>query len=278
MGAVSKRDVVANAVYNFRRKCSRSHWNGTEFRVDLKIPELNGNREAVYGERGVLRQIPMLYTHQDELTYDDLMAISSLMFTENAASESAIAFCGKKQIKRLMTLVNSATIFKDVSTVEVDQFGIRVRKWQDNFGEIKFVHEETLDDLGYENYMAVLDLRNAVRYYKRNEKDIDQDMSKSGESREAMVYNKSVIDCIALKGFNAVLVCPTSEASKAGNLGGIEANIIPVAHLPMEVELTADAKTKKYYLTADTSGFVKGTIVEWDAEQKDWKEFEGIVK
>ena len=275
-----KADVLSNAMYNFRRKCARTHWLGRKNRIDVKVKELSGNREAVYQEEGVLRQIPMLYTHGDNLTDDDMMAITSLQFTDNSASDSATAFCGKRAMKRVMKLVNSASHFKDVTKVEVNEYGIKVRKWLDNFGEIEFVYDPTLDDINYQDFMVVVDLRNAVRYYKRNEKDIQQDMSKSGESREATAYNKSIIDCVCLKGYNAVLVCPSAAALKASKLGGIEASFESVAALPSGDDLTAAAKAKKYYLTADDvdAGFLKGSIVEWDEDLGDWKEFEGLVR
>ena len=272
------KDVLANAMFNFRRKCARSHWLGKMGRTDVKVKELNGNREAVYFEEGILRQIPMLYTHNDSLTDDDMMAITSLQFTENSASDSATVFCGKRQMKRIMKLVNSATHFKDVSKVEVNRYGIKVRNWTDNFGALEFVYDPTLDDIRYEDFMVVVDLKNAVRYYKRNEKDIKQDMKKSGESREAVAHNKSIIDCVCLKGYNAVLVCPNSMALKAANLGGIQAEFTSVSALPSSP--TAAQKAVKYFLTADDTdnGFLKGTIVEWDYDLEDWKEFEGLVR
>ena len=272
------KDVLANAMFNFRRKCARSHWLGKMGRLDVKVKELNGNREAVYFEEGILRQIPMLYTHNDSLTDDDMMAITSLQFTENSASDSATVFCGKRQMKRIMKLVNSATHFKDVSKVEVNRYGIKVRNWTDNFGQLEFVYDPTLDDIRYEDFMVVVDLKNAVRYYKRNEKDIKQDMKKSGESREAVAHNKSIIDCVCLKGYNAVLVCPNSLALKAANLGGIQAQFESVSALPSDPD--ASEKAIKYFLTADDSdnGFLKGTIVEWDYDLEDWKEFEGLVR
>lgn len=275
-----KNDVLANAMYNFRRKCARTHWIGKEGRIDVKVAELNNAREADYKERGILRQIPMLYTHNSQLVDDDMMAITSLMFTDNSASESATAFCGKKEMKRIMSLVNSATHFKDVSKVEVNRYGIKVRNWVDNFGSIEFIYDPTLDDIRYENFMVVVDLKNAVRYYKRNEKTITQDMKQTGESREATAHSKSIIDCVCLKGYNAVLVCPNENALQASKLGGIIANFESTAALPSGADLTSAAKAKKYYLTADDSsnGFLKGTIVEWDEEIGDWKEFEGLVR
>ncbi len=272
------KDVLASAMFNFRRKCARTHWLGKMKRTDVKVKELGGNREACYESEGILRQIPMLYTHGDQLTDDDMMAITSLMFTDNSATDSAVAFCGKREMKRIMKLVNSATHFKDVSKVEVNDYGIKVRKWTDNFGSLEFIYDPTLDDIRYQDFMVIVDLENAVRYYKRNEKDIKQDMSKSGESREATAHNKSIIDCVCLKGYNAVLVCPSTFALKASKLGGIEATFESVASLPTSP--TAAEKAKRYYLTADdtASGFQKGTVVEWSEDIDDWKEFEGLVR
>ena len=272
------KDVLASAMFNFRRKCARTHWLGKMKRTDVKVKELGGNREACYESEGILRQIPMLYTHGDALTDDDMMAITSLMFTDNSATDSAVAFCGKREMKRIMKLVNSATHFKDVSKVEVNDYGIKVRKWTDNFGSLEFIYDPTLDDIRYQDFMVIVDLENAVRYYKRNEKDIKQDMSKSGESREATAHNKSIIDCVCLKGYNALIACPSSVALNASKLGGIEASFESVAALPTSP--TAADKAKRYYLTADdtASGFLKGTVVEWSDDLDDWKEFEGLVR
>lgn len=272
------KDVLANAMYNFRRKCARTHWLGKMGRNDVKVKELGGNREAVYRSEGILRQIPMLYTHGENLVDDDMMAITSLMFTDNSATDSAVAFCGKREMKRIMKLVNSATHFKDVSKVEVNEYGIKVRRWADNFGTLDFIYDPTLDDIRYQDFMVIVDLQNAVRYYKRNEKDIKQDMSKTGESREATAHIKSIIDCVCLKGYNALIACPSSVALNASKLGGIEASFESVASLPTSP--TAADKAKRYYLTADdtTSGFLKGTVVEWSDDLEDWKEFEGLVR
>ena len=68
------RQVLASAEYNFKRECARSHWNGTMGRTDVFVPE-TGGREAVYFENGVLRQVNMLYTHGENLTDDDLLAV-----------------------------------------------------------------------------------------------------------------------------------------------------------------------------------------------------------
>ena len=272
------QQVLDAAAYNFKRKCARSHWNGTMGAKDVIVPETG--RERVYMENGLLRQVNMLYTHGSELTDADLLASTTLMFTDNAMSEDATVFCGKKAMKRFITLVNSADKYKDVGKVEVNNYGIRVRNYSDNFGSLEFVWDRTLDDLGYEEYMVVLDLKNATRYYMKNEYKTTRDMSKTGEAREAKEHNLCRIDCVALNGFNSILVCPSSVATDAANTGGIQAEFHSVSALPTGSALTPTAKTYRYYLTADdtTAGFSKGDVVEWSTDFDGWVPFEGLIR
>lgn len=271
------QQVLDNAAYNFKRKCARSHWDGTMASKDI-VNNKTG-RERVYMENGLLRQVNMLYTHGADLTDDDLLAITTLMFTDNAMSEDATVFCGKKAMKRFIRLVNSAEKYKDVGKVEVNSYGIRVRNYSDNFGSLEFVWDRTLDDLGYEEYMVCLDLRNATRYYMKNEEKKSRDL-KVSDGREAWEHNLSRIDCVALNGFNSILICPSSIALSAKNTGGIQAEFVSVAALPTGEDLTADAKTKRYYLTADdsTAGFSKGDVVEWSTDFDGWVNYEGLIR
>lgn len=261
------KDIKQNTIYNFKRKCARSHWLSTPGRFDVKVKELNNSREADYMETGILHQIPMLYTHDEGLKDDDLIAVSSLMFTDYAVSERATAFCGKREIRRIMKLVNGAQHFKDVAKVQVNEYGIKVRKWIDNFGEIEFIYDPTLDDIGYSDFMVVLDLDNAVRYYKVNDKETTRDMKKTGEAREAQEFNICRTDCVALRGYNAVLVCPASAVSKASGLKGIMANAVTVENIS-----GATDKTKIYYISGESR------LVQWDAEFATWVDFEGKLQ
>ena len=276
----TKKDILANAEYNFKRECARSHWAGTMAREDVYV-EATGNRESVYFEEGILRQLNMLYTTSgNELTDDDLLAISTLQFTDNSMSDDATVFCGKKAMQRLIRLVNSAEKYKDVGKVEVNDYGIKVRNYRDNFGSLEFVYDPTLNDVGYEEAMVVVDLRHATRPYIFDKKNTTRDMSKTGEAREAKEYNICKYDCVALNGFNSMLILPASAALKAANLGGIQAEFTSVAALPTGSALNATAKTKKYYLTADdaTAGFSKGEIVEWSTALDGWVKFQGVAR
>lgn len=276
----TKQKILANAEYNFKRECARSHWNGTKARVDVFVPE-TGNRESVYFENGILRQLNMLYTLSGNvLTDDDLLVMSTLQFTDNSQSDEATVFCGKKAMQRLIKLVNSADKYKDVGRVEVNDYGIKVRNYRDNFGSFEFVYDPTLNDIGYEEAMIVVDLRHATRPYMVNKKTTTRDMSKTAEAREAKEYNLCKYDCVALNGFNSMLVLPANAALTQANLGGIVASFQSVSALPTGSALTAAAKLLKYYLTADdaVAGFKKADIVEWDTDLNTWVKFQGIVR
>lgn len=268
------KDTLKSAKENFKRKCARSHWNSTSGRTQVHVEGLNGRQDVLF-EKGIIRQVPMLYTHGDELDADDFMAMTTLMFTTNASNDHAYAFCGKKEMARVARYANKiAETRRDIAKVEVNRFGIKVRFYEDNFGTLEFIWAQTLDDLGYENYMFILDLENAERPYIVDDKQTSRDLSKTSEALEAKEYNLVRIDCIDLKGHNAVAVCPSSIIAGGSNLGGIELEFVKLGTAPTE----DTDKSKRYYLTASVGGFEEGTVIEWDAELQQWKEFEGVVK
>lgn len=205
-------DVLHNGLYNFKRKVARTHWVGKKKRIDVRVKELNGNVESIYFEDGVLRQITKRYTWTN-FDFDDFIALTKLQFNKNSETNEAVIFCGSEALTNIIKLANNVNTYKRLEFEEVKEMGIIVRKWKDNFGSLDIVYDPTLDDLHLENYMVVLDIKNAVRYYKRNEKQTVQDMKKTGESREAEVTMISMIDCICLKGYNAIIACPASDVA-----------------------------------------------------------------
>ena len=250
------------------------------FKKQVWVEEVNG-REDVYFENGIIRQLNMLYTLSgNELTDDDLLAITTLQFTENSMSDEATVFCGKKAMQRLIRLVNSADKYKDVGKVEVNDYGIKVRNYRDNFGSLEFVYDPTLNDIGFDEAMVVVDLKHATRPYIVSDKRTSRDMSKTGEAREAKEYNLVREDCVALNGFNSMLIVPSSMVLSSANLGGIQGSFVSVSALPTGSALTAAAKLLKYYLTADdtTANFKAGDVVEWDTDLNGWVKFQGLVR
>jgi len=281
----NKNKVLRNMETNFKRKCARSHWAGTGKRVDVWVPEING-REAAYTETGVIRQIPMLYTYGAEFGDDDLLAISTLMFTNNSVSDEADVACGKKALQRLIKFINSTEKYRDIGKVDVSDYGIIVRRYRDNFGTLNFYWDQQLDDLGYDEYMFAIDWTHADRPYKVSDKTSTRDMSKTGEAREAKEYNLCRIDCVRLNGFNAVMIVPSSVALDAANIGGIQAEFVPAATLTAgqnDNNGNVISTSKKYYVTADIAasttceGFEAGDVAEYDSELGMWVHFEGLM-
>jgi hypothetical protein len=238
-------------------------------RIKVKAPN-NLGEQYVYFEQGVLRQIPMFYPYADgKLDFADLNAIAKMQFAKYSANNEARVYCGKNAIERLLNI--DMSIHKEVTFEDVTEAGMTIRKWKNNFGTLEFVHNPTLDDIGYEDFFVVLDIKNAVRYVKRAERTDKQDMKKgTGEVQEAQREIFSMIDCIALKGYNAILVGPSEAMGMVAGLAAIN-NVYSTADAlpgsPKEGDIIL--------LTADADTFKAGTIVTY--KDGKWVEFEGEI-
>jgi hypothetical protein len=92
----------------------------------------------------------------------------------------------------------------------------------------------------------------------------------TGEVQEAQREIFSMIDCIALKGYNAILVGPSEKM-------GMIASLMAANNLyTTSATLAQDAKEGTVVLlTADANGFAAGTIVV--KKNGTWVEFEGEI-
>ena len=267
------RDVLHNGLYNFKRKCARTHWLGRQGRLDVKVKELNGNREATYFERGILRQIPNVLPYNGKaFSLDDFMAMTRMQFAKNSENNYAVAFCGLNAHQRIQAFAYNTSVHNgSIKFEEVTEMGINVSRWHDSLGTLEIVYDPTLDDIGREDDIAIIDIQNAVRYYKRNEKQEKQDMKTSGEHREAERTIISMIDCIGLKGYNAVLVTPASKLADALKLGGVSNIIEPIG---ADVNSTTGLdQSKMYYLGHAVGSFPAGVIIKYNGSA--WVEFDG---
>ena len=96
------KDVVGNGIYNHKRKCARSHWLGRKYMTNVKVSDAKIGQEPVYFEKGILRQINMSYTHEgDAIQWNDLIALSQMQHTDNAANTNSVALCGKNAVQKL---------------------------------------------------------------------------------------------------------------------------------------------------------------------------------
>lgn len=262
-----EKDIRNNALFNFKRRNARTHWLGVEKRIKVKVPNLG--EQFVYFERGLLRQIPMFYPYADgQMQFADLNAIAKMQFAKYSANNEARVYCGKNAIEQLLNI--DMTIHKEIKFEDVTEAGMTIRKWKNNFGTLEFVHDPTLDDIGYEDFFVVVDIKNAVRYVKRDQRTDKQDMKKgTGEVQEAQREIFSMIDCIALKGYNAILVGPATKMGMVAGLGSVEHFYTTASTLP------AGSEGQVVLLEADDKGFKAGTIVTF--KKGEWVEYEGGI-
>ena len=265
-------DIIDNGLYNHKRKAARSHWLGVQYMTQIKVKDAKIGTEPVYFERGILRQLNMAYTYAGaDLQWTDLIAINKMMFTDNAANMSAVALVGKNMMEKLLQLVVRETqVNKNLRFEKVEEMGVTIHKWHDGFGTIEFIYDPTLNDIGYEDYMVVLDCENAVHYYKKIEAETKQDLKKTGEAREAQRRVLQTIDCVGLKGYNSILVGPSHDAKKMKALG-IDLSARSATEFPVK-----PADNTVVYLTQAYEGFEKG-LYQYNAATDTWSEYAGVV-
>lgn len=235
--------------------------------------------EAVYQAEGIVRQIKMHYAYEKgKLTAPDLNAIAKMMFTNNAANNKARVYCGKDYLEALMNI--DFTVHKEIKFEVVDEGGITINGWRNNFGSLHFVHLPILDLVGMEEYALVVDIWNANRYVKEGEvtATIDMKQGAGGDNRQATreVYMRT--DCICLKGYNAILVGPSDKIT------GIMANFSNITTQFQSASTIESVANPTHgtilYLTADDRGYKAGSLLEFDlyaGENGEWKPFNGIL-
>lgn len=264
-------DVKSEALYNFRRKAARTAWAGVACKTTVVDPKMG--EELTYSSEGILYQLTMLLGAPNEYDLKLLTAISMLMFTENASGNSARAYCGKNAIKRILHLKEVKT-YKELGFESYNELGIEVHAYKDNFGKVEFVYDPTLDDLGYADFMVVVDIKNARRYVHTDNKEYTIDMKKgAGENREAERNVTIQADAIALKGYNSLLVGP-SDMLESMNVADAATNVELVSVVP---ENPSDGQL--IFLTAADAelSLEADKAYRWDAATGKWVAYTGAV-
>lgn len=266
-----KEDVKGEALYNFRRKASRSAWISAPSKFLVNDPKMG--EEYVYTQEGVLRQVTMLMGAADEFDMKLLTAINMFMYTENASGNVGRAYCGKNFIKRLLHMKEIKT-YKELGFESYTELGIEVHAYKDNFGKTEFVYDPTLDDLGYADFACVVDIKNARRYIETESKEYTVDMKKgAGENREAERNVTIMADAIALKGYNSLLIGPSSMLEDM-NVADAATNVELVSVVP---ENPSDGQL--IFLTAVDAdlSLEADKAYRWDASTGKWVSYTGAV-
>lgn len=296
-----EKDLRKHAIYNFRRKAERTLWIGAASKTKNFINDKMG-WEDVYTSEGILPQILNKFALSgDTITFADLIDMCRIQFGKNSVRDVAEAYCGMGFMTRLMNIDFEKT--GDVSViVERDTYGIMVSKFQCSFGTLLFKKTPALDDLGYTDCCAIVDMEDAVRYVKVDNQSVNVDMKKgggpNGEVREASRDIFIEADALCLRGYNSMLVGPAeiiyNFKSVHDNIEGISVftatmatngkNLNPTASGDEDsifyngaVDLPYDGDI--WYLEGNDSfsHFTAGTLVKYNASKGGWDKYSGSI-
>ena len=201
----------------------------------------------------------------DALTPQDFNAIARMQFTRFSKNNHAVAFCGAGFLERMQNMDVQKVQTVSTKSVEITG-GLIVKRWDSIFGNIDFVYDPIFTELGFSDYAFICDIKELTRYVKREQKESTLDMEKTSDAREAKREMVSIIDCVATRGFNNILVGPSTEVGKARTLGAMETIITSVDELPK------DAKDGDVVFLTTTNA-----LLEWDAAKGEWKDYTGAL-
>lgn len=265
-------DVKANAIRNYNMRAERTYMLGAGGRISVT----NGDQsvEDAYSSKGIIWQITNAFSiERGHITVANLIAISKLQHTAFSQNEHSFAFCGKNFMEWLLNL-DMGDNKRIINMSDVKELDINFKRLQTTFGITDFTYSEGLDAIGMEDACIVLDLEGATRYVKIGEKEFTNDMSKgAGEIRDAKREIHYEADCIALRGYNSIIVGPSDIIFSMPESDSRTA-IVSAAKLPdSPTEGTIVALTEDY--TKDETTYEAGTV--WKYSGSAWVEFKGYT-
>ena len=262
-------DVRADAIDKYKLRAERNYWMGNKKRFSMQMQD--GSIEDVYKSDGILNQVTYSYAIGDEYTLNDLIALSMLQFTSFSEHDHAFVFCGKNAAARLLNVNPGTNRHIEIAIEKMAGLDIEFHRFKDTFGTFDFCYCQTLDLLGLQDCMVVLDLEGATRYIKIGEKEQTNDLSKGQGARAAKRWIHYEADAIALRGYNSIIVGP---AEKIYNLPANENRSAVVS--AMELPATATTGTLvalKANFNDGTTDYVGGKVYEKTAN--GWEEWAG---
>lgn len=264
---ITVNDLKADAIMKYNLRAERSYWLGTKRR--FKVLTEDGAVEDVYIAEGILPQLTNAYAIGEVQEWADWIALSKLQFTDFAENNHAYVFAGKNFIENMEKM----KIVKDGKNdiINHDEFDLTFKRIKDTFGTFDVVWDQTLDLMHMEDFAVIVDLKASRRYVRVANKERTNDMSKgAGAIRDAKRWVHEEADCIALRGYNSVLVGPEEKISKLGMT--TLRTIISAAKLPdtpakgMKVALTED-------YTASDVQYDKGSVYYYNGTK--WEVYKG---
>ena len=264
---ITVKDLKADAIMKYNLRAERSYWLGVKRR--FKVLTEDGAVEDVYIAEGILPQLTNAYAIGEVQQWSDWIALSKLQFTDFAENNHAYVFAGKNFIERMEKMKIEKDGKNDI--INHDEFDLTFKRIKDTFGTFDVVWDQTLDLMHMEDFAVIIDLKASRRYVRVANKERTNDMSKgAGAIRDAKRWIHEEADCIALRGYNSVLVGPEDKISKLG-MSTLQ-TIISAPKFPetpsngMKVALTED------YTSGDVQ-YDKGTVYYYNGTK--WELYKG---
>ena len=163
---------------------------------------------------------------------------------------------------------------------DVKELDIDFKRLKTTFGTTDFTWDQGLDAIGMDEVCVVLDLEGATRYVKIGEKEFTNDMSKgAGEIRDAKREIHYEADCIALRGYNSVIVGPSDVIFSLPDTAS-RTSVVSAAQLPSSpADGTIVALTEDYTVPGEDDDpdttYRAGTV--WKYENSEWVEYTGYT-
>ncbi len=269
-------DVKANAIRNYNLRAERTYWLGAKTRIQV----INGDQsvEDAYGSKGILWQITNSFCiERGNVTIGDLIAISKLQHTTFSQSSHSYAFCGSTFMQWLLN-INMGQNQRIIKMEDVRELDIDFKRLKTTFGTTDFTWDQGLDAIGMEEACVVLDLEGATRYIKMGEKEFTNDMSKgAGEIRDAKREIHYEADCIALRGFNSILVGPESVVYNLPDASS-RTNVVSAPKLPSNpANGVIIALTEDYTVPGSDPATTYKAGSVWQYVTNAWQEYTGYT-
>lgn len=241
------RDMI---LFKFRKDCTRT----LLLSAPSKFMKENAKTGVEYGytQNGILRQLRLAYQLSDgQMEFSDLIGITAMLFGTYDTPNEMTAYCGKKFIERFLNIDFKKHNEIVVRNFEDEATKIKYTSFESTFGKINFTYEPALDDAGYTDCAIIYDPNQSRRFFYEKQKTLKIDHAKGegGEVREAKTDYYIQDDCLALRGYNSMIVGPASLIS-GFKLSPIETTIQSVDTFPSSAGSTGDII---YLTTADST-------------------------
>lgn len=259
--------TIAEAILRqFRLQSCRTAWVGVKGKMKVKAVDPTMGEQDVYMTEGIRWQIKRSYELVGKITLEDLIDLSMIKFTGYDCSKNALWLVGKLLLADIQKI--DVTRHKDISMADSEVFGIKCTKIRTVFGDINLVHDPSLDRLGYEKSGALLDEKDLVRYWMKNEQKNSEEVTGEEAKRDIVI----TIDSLCLKGYSHLWV------NGEGVESGITAKVTKSATLPegpkVNTVVILTAAVEASAITGQQA-FKIGDVVAFTGEK--WVKYNGEI-